>query len=63
MLVQCEGYRCLAYCDKQGVWRDRNAQILNNVIKVIEEADFQMMTMWSASQPSLKPGGGYHPVH
>jgi len=37
--VQCEKFRCLAYLDKKGVWRNwMNHQVLPKVIKVIGDS-------------------------
>jgi hypothetical protein len=36
VLVQCKGFRCLAYRDSAGKWRDaQRKNELSNVIKVI----------------------------
>jgi len=35
--VQCEGYRCLAYRDKEGHWINyHNGQPLKGTVKVVE---------------------------
>ena len=49
MLVQCKGFKCMAVRDGKGVWRDRQGQILSNVIKIIQEADADMLSVWNAS--------------
>ena len=38
VLVQCQGFRCIAYRDKDGNWRDaHHGDILPNVIKVVPD--------------------------
>jgi GH24 family phage-related lysozyme (muramidase) len=38
VVVQCEGYRCLAYRDKEGKWRSAlGGELLPNVLKVLEQ--------------------------
>lgn len=35
--VQCEGFRCLAYCDAKGQWRDcERHELLPKVLAVLE---------------------------
>ena len=37
-LVQCRDFRCLAYCDDKGVWRDsERGEVLPEVLKILEE--------------------------
>jgi|GEM_PF-4995740 len=35
--VQCEGFRCLAYLDKDGKWRNWMSDYELKVVKVLEE--------------------------
>lgn len=51
-LVQCEGFRCLARCDGKGLWRNRHGHVLNGAVRLIEEADYQMQSRWSAGGES-----------
>ena len=38
VVVQCEGYRCLAYRDKEGKWRSaQGGEELPNVLKVLQQ--------------------------
>ena len=40
-LVQCEGFRCLAYLDEQGTWRENERdEPLPKILKIVEIVDF-----------------------